>query len=275
MMKQNNNWRLIVTSPLNGAWNMAVDEAILASVSNGSSQPTLRLYAWYPFCLSLGQGQSIQEVDMDFVKKAGWGLVRRATGGRAILHADELTYSICAPLSDPHVQGGVIESYRNISSCLLLALAKIGVIADSKPKDVEQKHLAKDPICFQYPSDYEITFSGKKLIGSAQARRAEGLLQHGSIPLFGDLSRIIPSLHFDSDLQKRSAAEKLKERAMTVEEAAGRRVSWHDLAIAMVSAFEEQFKIRFDRADISGTEFDAAEKFMATKFASTDWTNRI
>jgi lipoate-protein ligase A len=274
MMNENNQWRLIVSSPHNGAWNMAVDEAILESVSTRSNQPTLRLYAWYPFCLSLGHAQSVQEVDLPFINKAGWGLVRRPTGGRAILHADELTYSICAPLSDPHIQGGVIESYRNISACLLLALEKVGVIADSKPKDVEQKHLAKDPICFQYPSDYEITFGGKKLIGSAQARRAEGLLQHGSIPLFGDLTRIIAALNFDSDLQRTSASEKLKERAVTLEEAAGRRVSWHDLAQALVSAFEEKFQIRFKRADISDAEFHEAEIFMASKFANTDWTNK-
>ena len=89
-----NIWRLLYTPPSSGAWNMAVDEAILEHIHRGESQPTLRLYAWEPACLSLGHAQSFADVDMKRVKERGWEVVRRVTGGRAILHTDELTYSV-------------------------------------------------------------------------------------------------------------------------------------------------------------------------------------
>ena len=93
-------WRLIIDSPAHGAWNMAVDEAILEQTGRGESPPTLRLYDWQPACLSLGYAQPFADVDVDRLKERGWELVRRPTGGRAILHVDELTYSVSAPASD-------------------------------------------------------------------------------------------------------------------------------------------------------------------------------
>jgi lipoate-protein ligase A len=111
-------WRLIETQALNGAMNMAVDEAILEAVINCESPPTLRLYAWNPPCLSLGIAQPAAEVNVNKLTESGWDLVRRPTGGRAILHTDELTYSVIGPISDPRLAGGVLESYRNLSAAL-------------------------------------------------------------------------------------------------------------------------------------------------------------
>jgi lipoate-protein ligase A len=96
------SWRLLVTPPARGAWNMAVDEAILEAVGRGASLPTLRLYAWEPACLSLGYAQPIGDVDQPRLRARGWDLVRRPTGGRAVLHTDELTYSVIAPPGEPH-----------------------------------------------------------------------------------------------------------------------------------------------------------------------------
>src|SRR5690606_14878512 len=108
-------WRLIRTQPAAGAWNMAVDEAVLEAVGQGDVLPTLRLYAWNPPCLSLGFAQPVQDVDRAALARLGWELVRRPTGGRAILHTDELTYSVIAPLDEPRVAGSVLESYRRLS----------------------------------------------------------------------------------------------------------------------------------------------------------------
>ncbi len=113
---------------------MAVDEAILESVSSKIQLPTLRLYDWSPYSLSLGHAQSVSDVDIDELKVRGWTLVRRPTGGKAILHADEITYSICAHADDPTISGSVLESYQKISSALLKALEIIGINADSKQK---------------------------------------------------------------------------------------------------------------------------------------------
>ncbi len=270
-----NNWRLIISSPNTGPWNMAVDEAVMESVAAQDQPPTLRLYAWWPYCLSLGHAQSIKEVDQECLRHSGWDIVRRPTGGRAILHADELTYSICALFNDPLIGGGVIESYRTISAGLLRALEMLGLAADSKPKNQGEKHLSRDPVCFQYPSDYEITFGGKKLIGSAQARRMNTLLQHGAIPLFGDITRIISALVFESERKKDAARHKLLLRASTLEDVIGRRVSWQEMADTIVLAFEELFHIRFAQKTLSTREFTRAKELITTKYDHADWTERI
>jgi len=271
----NKTWRLIVTSPNTGAWNMALDEAIFESVCNDVCLPTLRLYAWNPFCLSLGHAQGISEVDQDALDDYGWDLVRRPTGGRAILHADEITYSVCAPLEDAHIKGGVIESYRSISNCLLLALRNLGIAADSKPKNTKEKNLSKDPVCFQYPSDYEITFQGKKFIGSAQARRSEALLQHGAIPLFGDLSRIVSVLFYESEEKRENVRKKLLSRATTLMEILGHRIPWQQFAQVLIQAFEKEFEIYLNHQNVTTQEFSRAEELVVNKYANPDWTTRI
>jgi lipoate-protein ligase A len=113
---------------------MAADEAILETAARGQSNPALRLYAWSPPCLSLGYAQPISDVDLDQLSSLGWDLVRRPTGGRAILHTDELTYSVIAPLSEPRVSGSVLDSYQTLSQALLRALWQLGVPAQSLEK---------------------------------------------------------------------------------------------------------------------------------------------
>ena len=114
-------WRLLRTAPAPGAWNMALDESILEHIHRGDSIPTLRLYAWNPACLSLGHAQPHADVDSARLRAHGWDVVRRLTGGRAILHTDELTYSVTAPAADPRVAGTVLESYRRRPPGLLRA----------------------------------------------------------------------------------------------------------------------------------------------------------
>ena len=116
-------WRLLITPPAHGAWNMAVDEADPGRPWEAvNSLPTLRLYAWEPACLSLGYAQPLTDVDIPRLQARGWEMVRRPTGGRAVLHTDELTYSVIAPLSEPRVAGTVLESYRRLAQALVEAL---------------------------------------------------------------------------------------------------------------------------------------------------------
>ncbi len=193
-------WRMLLTPAAPGPWNMALDEAILEAVGQNTVPPTLRLFAWQPPCLSLGYAQSVADVDREQLENHGWDLVRRPTGGRAILHTDELTYSVIAPLTEPRVYGSILESYRRLAQALLSALAVIGLDAQAdKDHARSKKNVPSGPVCFEVPSNYEITVAGKKLIGSAQARRREGVLQHGSLPLYGDLTRIVQVLVFDSE----------------------------------------------------------------------------
>lgn len=267
-------WRLLVTPAARGAWNMALDESILEHIGRGESTPTLRLYAWDPACLSLGHAQSFADVDIARLKERGWEVVRRATGGRAILHTDEITYSVIAPNDEPRVTGTVLESYNRLAQALLLAVQELELpveMAEGKTDD----HATPNPVCFEVPSTYEITVNGKKLIGSAQARKKEGVLQHGSLPLSGNLTRICQALVFESESAREDASKRLLARAATVESALGRAVSWETAAQAFIHAFEAQLGLNLVRGDLSESESKRTDELVKEKYDHPSWTERV
>jgi lipoate-protein ligase A len=256
---------------------MAADEAILEHSHRGDSPTTLRLYAWDPPCLSLGYAQSFKDVDMERVKSHGWEVVRRATGGRAILHTDELTYSVTGSAEDPTLVGGVLESYNRLAQALLYAVHGLGLPVEIKEHFPagESNPNNLNPICFEVPSTYEITVQGKKLIGSAQARKREGVLQHGSLPLTGNLGRICDALTFKDEEAREKASTRLFERATTVESVLGRAISWEEAAQAFVHGFEAQLGIHFEHGAMSPSEVSRTEELVAEKYAHASWTERI
>jgi lipoate-protein ligase A len=252
---------------------MAVDESILDHIHRGESQPTLRLYSWNPPCLSLGHAQSFADVDMERVKARGWDVVRRLTGGRAILHTDELTYSITGGAEEPVLAGGVLESYNRIAQALLFAIRELGLPVEMKEHALEPAALNLNPVCFEVPSAYEITVNGKKLIGSAQARKKEGVLQHGSLPLTGDLTRICDALVFKDEASRANAKERLLARAATVE-SIGVETDWERTARSFVKGFEAQLGICFQRGEVSRSESERAKELVEEKYANPAWTER-
>ncbi len=258
---------------------MAADESILEHIGRGVTQPTLRLYAWQPACLSLGHAQPFADIDVQRLAARGWEMVRRPTGGRAILHTDELTYSVIGPADDPRLAGSVLESYNRLACALLQAVRSLGLDARSNPLSLElpgtAKHGATNPVCFEVPSAYEITADGRKLIGSAQARRKDGVLQHGSLPLVGDLTRITEALVFPDEAARQMAADRLLARATTVESVLGRVVSWEEAAQAFVRAFESELGLHFDSAELSASEARRAAELVDQKYAHPDWMKRV
>lgn len=265
-------WRLIHTSAAPGAWNMAVDEAILEAAGSGMVPPTLRLYAWDPPCLSLGYAQPCKDVDLPRLVERGWQVVRRPTGGRAILHTDELTYSICGPISEPRLAGSVLESYRTLSAGLLGALHLLGTPAMSQSNPASQSH---GPVCFEVPSNYEITVAGRKLIGSAQARRKAGVLQHGTLPLYGDLGRIVQVLVFPDENARLVAAQSLHAHAATLQEVTGILIQWQQTAQAFAAAFEQSLNLHLTDANLTPAELARAEELVESKYAHSDWTEKL
>jgi lipoyl(octanoyl) transferase len=270
------SWRLLLTHPARGAWNMAVDEAILehAQAGRGESKPTLRLYAWKPACLSLGHAQPFSDVDVSRLKERGWEVVRRMTGGRAILHTDELTYSVIAPNDEPRVEGSVLESYNRLAQALSFAVKHLELPVELKEGKADGNE-TPNPICFEVPSTYEITVDGKKLVGSAQARKKEGVLQHGSLPLTGDLTRICQALIFENELAREDASRRLLARAATVESALGRAVSWETAAQAFIHAFEAQLGLSLERGALSESESKRADELVKEKYDHRSWTERV
>ncbi len=255
---------------------MAVDEAILEHIYRGESQPTLRLYAWNPPCLSLGHAQPFADVDMARLKASGWEVVRRLTGGRAILHTDELTYSVAGSAEEPILAGGVLESYNRLAQALLYAVRELGLHVEIKEHVGHASSVTYvNSICFEVPSTYEITVDGKKLIGSAQARKKEGVLQHGSLPLKGDLARICQALVFKNEAARENAARRLLTRAATIESVLGVETAWETAAQAFVKGFEAQLGIHFQRGEMSRSESERAEELVKEKYANPAWTERI
>ena len=256
---------------------MAVDEAILEGLITGISLPALRLYAWDPPCLSIGYAQPIGDVDLDALKVYGWELVRRPTGGRAILHTDELTYSIIGSQEDPRLAGSVIESYQRLSQALLHALTHLGIpaIAEANPA-LPAGSDPKGPVCFEVPSTYEITYNHKKIIGSAQARRKGMLLQHGSFPLQGDLGRITKVLRFEDEEQRLRAAQRVHARAATAQEILGSALTWEQTAAAFSVAFQQVLEgLELAPAELNDFEREMANRLVQEKYNHPQWTDKV
>ena len=252
---------MILSKPLSGAENMALDEAILEAVGAGDSTPTLRLYAWNPPCLSLGFSQTFTDVDKKVLSERSWDLVRRPTGGRAILHTDELTYSIHAPADHTHLQGDVLSSYRYLSTGLIKGLEFMGVETEVQPSQHPSK--AKkfdDPVCFVAPS--------------AQTRRKNSILQHGTLPLTGDIARICEVLVYVDEPARQQAAGQVLDRATTLEHASARIVSWDEAAQAMVDGFASALGIEFTETPVTIAELRRAEVLASERYENATWTER-
>jgi lipoate-protein ligase A len=261
-------WRLLLSAPADGATNMAIDEATLHAVAAGKAPPTLRLYAWEPPCLSLGRAQKASDVDLSALQTTGFDLVRRPTGGKAILHIDELTYSVVAPETEPRVAGGVVESYRRLSTGLVRGLEKLGGIEIVADQRAENRRL-EGPVCFEVPSDYEITAERKKLVGSAQMRAQGAVLQHGALPLHGDIARICPLLAAHPD------PTRVRARATTVEAAFGKHIAWDEAASALAEGFAEALNLRLELDELTEKERIQAKRLRDEKYGAQAWTRRV
>jgi lipoate-protein ligase A len=266
-------WRLLNTGSADGATNMAIDEAILTAVTEGESPPTLRFFAWQPPCLSIGYNQAMAEVDITECQQAGVGVVRRPTGGRAILHTDELTYSIVAPQSEPRVAGGVVEAYRRLSAGWVRGLRLLGVdVAQAEAGHGQDADVSA--ACFDAPSAYEVTAGGKKLVGSAQVRRREAVLQHGSLPLQGDIARICRYLMVPSEGRRQALRQELRARATSLELVLGQVVPLAQVVEALVRGFSEALNLHLEPGELSQHELALVQRFRREKYTAETWNFR-
>ncbi len=198
MTERSASWRIISSPAADGAANMAIDEAILEAVRQGQSPPTLRLYTWKPACLSIGRFQRAgRSADFDALASRGYDFVRRPTGGRAVLHDNELTYAVIANADDLAAVGdgintgaGVLHTYLALSRGLAAGMARMGISVVLAPRDAGGVAAGGSAACFDSPSAYELTAAGRKIVGSAQVRRGSSFLQHGSIPLWMDFAAV-------------------------------------------------------------------------------------
>jgi len=253
-------WRLLVDAPSSGAWNMAVDEVLLDGVASGLSAPTLRFYQWRPACLSLGYFQPFDVVDVDGCRALGVEIVRRPTGGRAILHDRELTYSVALPASLLGHDGGVLPSYYRLSLALQEGLRRLGVPATLAPESAASGSLEHGPVCFDRPSAHEILLAGRKLVGSAQMRRGGGLLQHGSIliePRIGNLRKCLMLADDSAASSTGEGWERIEDGVAGLGEVGVSEPA--EIAGAIAGAFAARFGIRLMEAPLRQEELTAAQ----------------
>jgi lipoate-protein ligase A len=259
-------WRLVVTEPLDGPTNMAIDEALWRSRLAGDGPPTLRFFAWAPPAVSLGYGQRLDRgVNVDACRALGVGLVRRPTGGSAIYHDGperELTYSVVAAVDDFAGAVGVLQSYDWISRGLVAGLRRLGVAAEMVP--VMPSGSEPPAFCFARTGTYEIEVGGRKLVGSAQRRRIGGFLQHGSVMLGVDAARVRLIFPGGDPLAGMT----------TVEAALGRRPSFDEVASALADGFAEAHGLALVPGGLSDAEARDAERLARDKYGTDAWTER-
>ena len=260
-------WRLLLEDhPRTGVENMATDEAIMDAVAAGDVPPTLRLYQWAPPALSLGKRQPLGGVLFDRCARDGVQVVRRVTGGLAILHTDELTYSIATRPDDPRAAGAILDAYRSLSEGLVIALTTLAIQPEMAPVSPGATH-SVSAVCFEQPSAYEISVDGRKLIGSAQVRPQGRVLQHGSLPLSGDIGRIVDYLRFDSDDERESLRHHLRDRATTLSAVLGHAVLYAEAAAALSQGFAIALNLDLAPGELTSAERSAADRLAEAKRA--------
>ncbi len=255
-------WSLIDDKAFSGAVNMAVDEYLLFRAENGHVPPVLRLYTFSPPAVTIGFHQDPGRiVDMGSLARDGIDLVRRITGGRALLHAGELTYSVTAPLGPPFFPGGLQKTFLDISRAIVDALKNIGVdagISDGRSFSQGEGHSSP---CLVSTSRHEVSVKGRKIMGSAQRRTASAFLQHGSILLRPASEGIVDYLKGDW--------KDISSMITSVEEETGSADLDLPLRKAMIDSFADVFGTGFDEMSIDGdgmTKITSGAKTKSSEF---------
>ena len=248
-------FRFIDTGVNAGSMNMAIDEALLSSKKN-----VLRFYRWKPACLSIGYFQSTQIINLKKLNDVD--IVRRLTGGNAVLHDKELTYSVV--IDEKEMPKSVIESYKIISKGLLQGLKNLGL----KPvmnEDVKKE--SKSAVCFNDPSWYEILVNGKKIVGSAQKRIDGKILQHGAVLIDIDVEKYCSLFNNCNE----ELVEKLKNRMTSINDELNEKVDYDKVKEAMKKGFEEALGIEFEDSQLSKEEMRLAGKLCKEKYSAKKW----
>lgn len=264
---QRQTWRFLDTGAAPGAWNMAVDEALLLCVGAGKGPPSVRFFRWRPACLSLGYFQPAhKDVALERCRALGIDVVRRPTGGRAVLHDRELTYSVVAPEGHPVVRGGVEAAYRSIAAGLVLGLGLLG--ADVRlGAHTPGPPLPRSGACFDTATASEATVRGRKLVGSAQVRRDGAVLQHGALLLDFDAALYL-SLFRNGDTL---TPEELGQRVVSLREALGRDVAYAEVGAALREGFQRALGIELAPGELSPEERRIAQELANAKYGRPEW----
>ncbi len=259
-----NNWRIILDPLSDGILNMATDKAILMSCNEGNSPATLRLYGWQRPTLSIGYSQDIfRNIDVKSCKQKNIPIVRRFTGGRALLHQSELTYCVVAPIPHPAFPGSLRGAFEKISLAILESL-KIGGINDAqvagKKSGGSRGESGRSPACFSMANHCEITVRGRKLVGSAQRRLNASFLQHGSVIVDRVPQLIHGLLKYSSEIENQKVLESLNANTTTLNQILKRDIEYDEVIQWFLKGFEKSFPGDWDIGKLTQQECALIEK---------------
>jgi len=235
------------------SFNMAVDRAILIANSKGLVPSTVRFYGWIPRAISIGYFQSLtEEVDLEACKKHHVDYVRRITGGGAVFHDKELTYSIIIPESHRDIPKNIMQSYGRICGAVIKGLRHLGI--DS-----------------QYAPINDILTGGRKISGNAQTRKLGTVLQHGTILMDVDVDTMFSLLKVPSEKMKDKLIKDVKQRVTSIQHVLGKQLSFEEVADAMKQGFEEEFRVELEEGELSDEEMALTKKFEKECFSTREW----
>ena len=273
------DWRLLLDEAADGAWNMAADEAMLLSHAAGKSGPTLRFYAWSPAAVSLGYFQHADaEIDRAACANRGIDVVRRLTGGRAVLHDAEVTYSLVVRESEAYIPNGVTASYLFFSRGIVAGLARLGINAQMQAPGVagarSDEKAIRSSVCFDAPSYYELTVGGRKIVGSAQVRKDGILLQHGSILLDFQPERIVNILRLADERTGKILLQELAQRATSLSAVSGKKIGFYEVSTAVAAGMAKECGMNLVKGERTKAETEMARSLAKNKYCAEEWNLR-
>ena len=276
-------WRLIKDSYHSGFMNMAIDEAIMIVHREGLVPPTIRFYQWSPAAVSLGYFQELEkEININACQGMGIDIVRRPTGGKAVLHDKELTYSFVIRENHPLVNDSILETYKKISGGIIRGLSYLGIKAvlvplreklnnalSSNENKSEIHHSDIKSICFSVPSQYEVQVEGKKIVGSAQVRKKEIVLQHGSLLIELEKDKLFSVFNFPSAQIREK--NKIRFKATSLEEILKKKINFSELSEILSRGFEEEFGVRLTEGKLTEQEEKISKELFENKYSTYEW----
>ncbi|MFH1486233.1 MAG: biotin/lipoate A/B protein ligase family protein [Chloroflexota bacterium] len=275
MSLRTDTWRFLNLKSASGSWHMAVDEAVTQFHGLGTAPPTVRFYTWRPPCLSVGYFQSVRkDIDVGACVSQGIDLVRRPTGGRAILHDDELAYSIIALESEPAISGPVGDSFRKISAGIIEGLRILGINAAVGAQRPRRDTVPRTPACFNAASPHEVTVRGSKVVGSAQCRRGGVILQQGSIPLSLDTGKLFSFLKLPSQELAALARSQFEARVLPLRAILDAGVQAGEVAQALRKGLEMVLGVTLVEGELTMKEEKLAGELVSQKYGNQQWNLR-
>ncbi|WP_164908500.1 lipoate--protein ligase family protein [Halobacillus litoralis] len=268
---QMDTWYFVDSGHCTPAINMALDEALMNWHRQGKIPPVIRFYGWKPAGLSVGYFQKVKgKIDLEGVQKHGYKLVRRQTGGRAVLHDNELTYSVIVSEDHKDMPASVKEAYLVLSKGLLKGFTNLGIQADFAIPD-GKLDVAGSAVCFEEPSWYELIVDGKKAAGSAQTRKKGVILQHGSIPIDVDDMKLFDMFIYKNERIKERARKAFGDKAVAINQIREETVGFDETKAAFKDGFEKGLNIHLEPFELSEEQWQEVKQIAEERYETDDW----